>query len=497
VISDHLPILQVIIPLLAAPLCVVLRQRQLVWALALAVSWTSLACAIGLLVQTMNHGPIVYDVGGWPAPLGIVYQVDPLAALVLLIVTSVAAVVMTYAPRILETEVAKEKHYLFYAAFLLCITGLLGMTITGDIFNVFVFLEISSLSSYALISMGTRRQALMAAYRYLVMGTIGSTFLLIGIGLAYMMTGTLNMIDLAERLPAVESSRTIRTAFAFLTVGISIKLALFPLHVWLPNAYAYAPSVVTAFLAATATKVSCYLLLRIIFTVFGVEFAFGAMQLDSVLVPLALAAIFVASTVAIYQTDVKRLLAYSSVAQIGYLVLGLSFASVTGLTACIVHMFNHAMIKGTLFLAMGCIVMRLGSTNLSDMKGLGRRMPIVMGIFVIGGLNLIGVPLTSGFISKWFLIKAALEKDMWFVAAAALVSSLLAFIYILRVVEVAYFQKPDEGSLPQGQTVEPIPLSMLVPTSIMAAATLVFGVYPALPVTVARRAAEMLLGGGG
>ncbi|MCA9153040.1 MAG: hypothetical protein KDA92_27245, partial [Planctomycetales bacterium] len=162
-----------------------------------------------------------------------------MAAIVLLIVTTVASLVMPFAPRILETEVAKEKHYLFYAAFLLCMTGLLGMTITGDIFNVFVFLEISSLSSYSLISMGTRRSALMASYRYLVMGTIGSTFLLIGIGLAYMMTGTLNMVDLSERLPAVESSRTIRTAFAFLTVGISIKLALFPLHVWLPNAYAY------------------------------------------------------------------------------------------------------------------------------------------------------------------------------------------------------------------------------------------------------------------
>lgn len=494
-IADNLPILQVIIPLLAAPLCVVLRQRQLVWCLALAVCWISLACSIGLLVEVMQHGPIVYDVGGWPAPIGIVYEVDPLAAIVLLIISTVASLVVPYAPRILEIEVAKEKQYLFYAAFLLCVTGLLGMTITGDIFNVFVFLEISSLSSYSLISMGSSRRALMASYRYLVMGTIGSTFLLIGIGLAYMMTGTLNMVDLAERLPAVESTRTVRTAFAFLTVGISIKLALFPLHVWLPNAYAYAPSVVTAFLAATATKVSCYLLLRVIFTVFGVEFAFGAMQLDAVLVPLALAAIFVASTVAIYQTNVKRLLAYSSVAQIGYLVLGLSFASVTGITACIVHMFNHALMKGSLFLVMGCIIMRLGSVDLSDMKGLGRRMPVVMGLFVIGGLNLIGVPLTSGFISKWYLIKAALEKDMWFVAFAALVSSLLAFVYILRVVEVAYFQKPDESQ--EGETLEDLPLSMLVPTSIMAIATLVFGVYPTLPVTVAKRAAEMLLGVGG
>ncbi len=496
-IADHLPILQVIIPLLSAPLCVVLRQRYVVWALALAVCWLSLACSIGLLYQVMGAGPVIYDVGGWPAPIGIVYEVDPLAAIVLLIVTAVASAVIVYTPRVLATEVANEKHYLFYAAFLLCIAGLLGMTITGDIFNVFVFLEISSLSSYSLISMGSSRRALMASYRYLVMGTIGSTFILIGIGLAYMMTGTLNMIDLADRLPQVESTRTIRAAFAFLTVGISIKLALFPLHIWLPNAYAYAPSVVTAFLAATATKVSCYLLLRVIFTVFGATFAFDAMQIQSVLLPLSLIAIFVASLVAIYQTDVKRLLAYSSVAQIGYLVLGLSFDSVTGITACIVHMFNHALMKGSLFLVMGCVVMRIGSVDLADMKGLGKRMPLVMAMFVIGGLNLIGVPLTAGFISKWYLIKAALEQDMWFVAFAALVSSLLAFVYILKVVEVAYFQKPETDAAGNVEPLDSLPLSMLAPTAVMAGATLFFGIYPTLPVTVAQRAAEMLLGVGG
>ena len=533
-IEEHLPILQVVVPLLSAPTCVLLRRRWLVWAFTLLVSWLVFAISVALLTQVWQRGTLTYELGGWAAPWGIEYRIDALGAFVLLIVAGIAAVVVPFAPQILKEEVPEERQYLFYSTFLLCLTGLLGITTTGDVFNVFVFLEISSLSAYVLISMGNSRRALTAAYQYLVMGTIGSTFILIGIGLMYMMTGTLNMADLAQRLrlQEVNTTRTIIAAFAFLTVGISIKLALFPLHVWLPGAYTYAPSMVTAFLASTATKVSFYLLLRVIFTLFGVVFAFRDMQLDAVLMPLSLVAIFLASTVAIYQDNVKRLLAYSSVAQIGYMVLGLSFAigtdrgSVNGLTSSIVHLFNHALMKGGLFLVMGCIVLRLGSVNLQDMKGLGRRMPLTMAAFVVGGLNLIGVPLTSGFISKFYLILAALEKGLWSVAFLTLCGSLLAAVYVWRVVEVAYFQEPErtegwEGEAPaEPQLSQPVeaqhglrppetevrhgdrgsraklkeaPLSMLLPTWVLLGATLVFGVYTDLPVGVARRAAEMLL----
>ena len=190
---------------------------------------------------------------------------------------------------------------LFYTAWMLCLTGLLGITITGDAFNVFVFLEISSLSSYVLISLGSERRALIASLRYLVMGTIGATFIVLGVGLLYVMTGTLNMVDLAERLAAVEDTRTVKVAFVFLTVGIGIKMALFPLHAWLPNAYAYAPSAVSAFLAGSATKVAVYVWLRFFFTIFGADFALDSMSMDLVLLPLALMAIVVASTIAVFQ----------------------------------------------------------------------------------------------------------------------------------------------------------------------------------------------------
>ena len=280
---SHLPALQVVLPMAAAPICALWRRGAGAWALATTVCWLAFGIAVLLLRQVQAVGTLSYAMGGWAAPWGIEYRVDALNAFVLLFVTGIGAVVMTFARQaVVERRVRLpiEKHAWFYATYLLCLTGLLGITITGDAFNLFVFLEISSLSSYALISVGRDRRALTAAYQYLIMGTIGATFILIGIGYLYVLTGTLNMEDLARRLPAVAHTRTVHAAFAFLTVGIGLKLAMFPLHLWLPNAYAYGPSVVTAFLAATATKVSVYVLLRIFFTLFGATFSFGTLQLD-------------------------------------------------------------------------------------------------------------------------------------------------------------------------------------------------------------------------
>ena len=344
----HLPALQVAIPLFAAPLCLLLRRGTLPWLIAVAVSWVALAIAGVQLDNVLDEGSISYALGGFAAPFGIEYRIDPLNAFMLLIVSGIAAVVLPFARKSVDAEIREDQHFLFYSAFLLMLTGLLGMAITGDAFNLFVFIEISALSSYALIAMGKNRRALRAAFTYLVMGTAGATFILIGIGLLYVMTGTLNMADLAERLQPVNESRTVLVAFAFITVGVSLKLALFPLHLWLPNAYTYAPSVVTAFLAATATKVAIYVLLRFVFTIFGVDFSFGALPLGNILLVLAITSIVVASTVAIFQNNVKRLLAYSSLAQIGYIILGLSYANVTGLSAAIMHLFNHAATKGAL-----------------------------------------------------------------------------------------------------------------------------------------------------
>ena len=489
--ADQLPALQVAVPLLAAPLVALIRWKRGAWLLALLTSWAVLAMAVLLLRQVLDEGTIVYALGGWGAPFGIEYRVDLVSAYVLLVVAAIGAVVTPYAKASVEREVDPGRIPLFYSAFLLCLTGLLGITVTGDVFNLFVFLEISSLSAYGLIAMGPDRRALHASYKYLIMGSIGATFIVIGIGMMYIMTGTLNMVDLSLRLPEV-SSRTESVAFAFLTVGISLKLALFPLHLWLPDAYTYAPSTVTTFLASTATKVAVYMLVRFFFTIFGLLFSFETMTLHWVLTPLAILAILSASLTAIYQQNIKRLLAYSSVAQIGYMILGISLATVTGLTAGLLHLFNHALMKAALFMAMGAVMHQVGSVRMEAVQGLGRKMPWTMAGFVAGGLSLVGVPLTVGFISKWYLVLGAVEQGMWIVAFFVLVGSLLALIYVWKVVEAAYF-RDYIGDL----NVREAPLSLLLPMWVLVLANVYFGIDASLTAGVAGEAARALLGGGG
>lgn len=488
----HFSILQVVVPLLAAPLCLILHRPRLVWLFALVTSTAAFLISSTLLYQVLQTGTIIYELGGWPAPYGIEYRIDQLNAYLLLIVTGIGTVVMLSAHKSIQRELSEDKHTLFYTAYLLCMAGLLGIVATGDAFNVFVFLEISSLSSYTLIALGKDRRALTASYQYLIMGTIGATFILIGIGLMYMMTGTLNMYDLSQRLPEVAETRTVLCAFAFFIVGVCLKLALFPLHLWLPNAYAYAPSVVTAFLAATATKVAVYILIRFIFVVFGVEFSFSIVPLQSAFVILGLSGVFIASVAAIYQDNIKHVFAYSSVAQIGYMILGIGIVSPTGLMATLLHLFNHALMKGALFLALGAVMYRTGSVSISQFEGLGKRMPWTMAAIVVGGLSLIGIPLTAGFVSKWYLVTAALEKGWWPIALLILVGSLLAVIYVWRIVEAAYFK--SDGNIPV--EVQEAPLIMLVPTLFLAATNLYFGIDTALPVGVSQLAAQTLFAAG-
>ncbi len=490
-IAENLPALQVVLPLIAAPLCAIVHRGRPTWALALAVSIACTLIAAVLLKTAWTDGTWSYWMGGWAPPWGIEYRIDVLNAFVLLLVSAMAVLTLLFGLPNVEQEIEPQRQGLFYGAFMLCLTGLLGIAATADAFNVFVFLEISSLATYTLISLGRDRRALTAAYQYLIMGTIGATFFLIGVGLLYALTGTLNMADLAERLPPVHQSRTLQTALAFITVGISLKLALFPLHLWLPNAYTYSPSVVSAFLAATATKVAVYLLIRFLFTVFGGDYVFGVMSLQYLLIPLALAGVFVCSFVAIFQSNIKRMLAYSSVAQLGYMILGLGMASITGLSAALLHLFNHALMKGALFLAIGAAAHRIGTVDLRHMAGLGKRMPLTMAGFVIGGLSLIGVPLTVGFISKWYLILGAIERGWWWLVALLVVSSLLAVIYIWRVVEVAYFRDTESGS---AQRAEEAPAMVLVPLWLLALANIYFGIDTRLTVGAASTAAGQLLG---
>lgn len=488
--DDQLPILQVVLPLLGALLIALFRQRSIAWLVALAVSWASPVIAGRLLFLVIDSGPISYQIGGWAPEIGIEYRVDLVSALFLLLVSSIGAVIITMAQRSVLREIGPDRTAWFYSMYLVCLAGLLGIAITGDAFNAFVFLEISSLSSYALIAFGRDRRALLSAYQYLIMGTIGATFYVIGVGLLYAQTGTLNLGLIAERIGDVESTRSALAALAFIVVGISLKLALFPLHLWLPNAYAYAPSVATIFLAATATKVAVYLLIRYLYSVFGAEFVFSDSPVTEILIVLSVFAMFGASLVALFQSNVKRMLAYSSVAQIGYITLGIAFANVTGLTGGLVHTLNHAMIKAAAFTAIAAIVFRTGKVRLEDLGGIGRQMPLTMAAFVVAGFGLIGVPGTVGFVSKWYLVVASVEEGWWWLAFLIVGSSLLALLYVGRVIEVAYFRTPT-GAVARAREAPP---EMVAAAWVLAAAVIYFGLDPDLTAGIAADAAEALLG---
>jgi len=490
-LQTHLPALQVIVPMLSAPLAMLLRDHRLSWSVATAASLCAFAIAITLTLNVLEVGSVHYLMGSWPAPFGIELGVDAFSALLLLIVTGASSLALIAGASSLQQQVESERQPLFFAAWLLAVAGLCGILVTADVFNIFVFMEISSLASYVLVAGGPDRRALPAVFKYLMMGTIGATFYLIGVGLIYMMTGTLNLEDIELRIQEVADLKPILIAAGFITIGLALKAAIFPLHVWLPNAYTFAPHVVTVFLAACATKVSLYVLLRFNFVIFQPNLEGHELQLAYFLLPLSLLAILIASAVAIFEVNLKRMLAWSSVAQIGYITLGVSLVSIAGITASLLHIFNHALAKGALFLTLACLAVSVAGLRIENISGIARRMPWTMAAFVVAGLSLIGVPGTAGFISKWYLISATLDSGPYgaLLVAAIVLSSLMAVVYIWRVVESAYFGEAESAA-----EISEAPLALLLPAWAAVLLNLYFGFFPAVPLELSSLAADLLLG---
>jgi multicomponent Na+:H+ antiporter subunit D len=489
-IAHHLPVLLIIVPLLGAVLAALSRHGFAAWLIALLASAATAAVSVALLWRVQAEGAVSYRIGGWAPELGIEYRVDAVSAFIVVLVGAMAFLTMIFARRSVLAEIIPERIAWFYTMMLLCVAGLLGIAVTGDAFNAFVFLEISSLATYTLIALGRDRRALVAAYQYLIVGTIGATLYVIGVGLLYLSTGTLNIGLIVERLSGVEGSRAVIVAEAFIAVGICLKLALFPLHAWLPNAYAYAPSAAAVLLASTATKVAVYLLARFLFTVFGGHVDVGAIPIDAILIGLSVAAMFVASAAAIFQNNVKRILALSSVGQIGYITLGLALANQSGVTGGLLHLFNHALMKGAAFMAIGAVVYRAGTAKLDELSGIGRTMPWTTAALTVAGLALIGVPGTSGFVSKYYLILGAMQAGLGWLAILIVASSLIAVLYVGRIVEIAWFREPAAAA----RAIREAPLELLVPMWLLAGATIWFGIDAEWPASLAGAAARALIG---
>ncbi len=476
----HYPALLVTIPLLAAFViygCSWLHKKSCL-PLALLALAISCAVSIGLLAQAIAKGHISYHLGGWQPPWGIAYEVDPLNALVLVAVSTVAFINLIATAGEIE-QVFSDRKGAFYTLYLLFIVGLLGIVVTGDLFNLYVLLEIASITGYSLIAMGQADRAPLSSLNYVFMGTIGACFYLLGVGYIYIMTGSLNMADVRALLPSLYHSSAILVAFIFCLVGVMIKMGFFPLHTWLPNAYTYAPSPAISLIAPLMTKVMAYVMIRLILSVFSPAFTFASLVVGHGIVWLACLAILMGAILALSQRDIKKMLTYIIVSEIGYIVGGAWLGNNTAMTGAVLHIINDTLMTFCVFLAVGGISRKLGSVELNNFKGLFKKMPFTMGAFVASGLSIIGVPPTCGFFSKWYLISGAMEAGSYSFVCVLIISSLINVILFFRIIETAFFAHSDPGNRHDYLLSEigEISLNTLIPLLMAAAGLLVLGMY--------------------
>ncbi len=470
-IVEQFPVLVVAISLLSAFTILVagLVNKKSCCFISIATILVQLVMAFYILNHVLTEGTIHYWLGGWKPPWGIEYVVDALNAYVLVIVLFIALICAIYSKRSIEHELP---HKLVYQ---LLITGMCGVTVTGDMFNMYVFLEIMCIAGYALIA--SSKIGLKAGFTYLVMGSIGACFVLLGIGFLYSVTGSLNMHDLSLLLPPLYGNRVVQAAFVFFFTGLGIKMAFFPLHTWQPDAYAYAPSAVSVIIAAAMSKVSIYAFLRVLFSVYTAEFIRIYAPLTTVISWLAAIAIIFGSVYALAQYNLKRMFAYSSVAHVGYIMLavGICTSTTLGLTPAVMHLLNHAVMKGCLFLIAGAFIYKRAELwDIMKFPGLGRKMPYTGIAFIFTALAMCDIPPSAGFVTILYLILAFLEAGQFIFAAVILFSVIVTFFYFFHVVEMMYLRVGVEEEIEKERG--EIPMSMLIPVFLLAALCWITGV---------------------
>lgn len=492
-IQSQLAILIIVIPLMMALFIFLLGRKSdgLCFYLHVFGMAGLFSAAVALLGQVVASGASIhYYLGGWPAPYGIELVVDQLNSMVIAMVTAVALLVGIYSRRTvpaevpMRTEQEKVPHRVrnYYVLYNLLVAGLLGMTATGDAFNLYVLLEIAALASYGLLALGQGR-AYYATFKYLIMGTIGASFYLLGVGYLFIKTGSLNMADLFVILeaPSLQQSASITIAFAMILVGVWVKMAFFPLHGWLPNAYTLASTTSSSLIAPLMTKVSVYVMIRLMFSVFSAQYVFEVLGWQNLVVPMAAVAILFGSISALGQQNLKRMLTYIIVAEVGYMVGGVWLGNVNGYTGAVYHILADGMMTLCVFMAIGAVIYKTGDASLESMRGIFRKMPVTSVVFLVGAFAMIGIPPTCGFFSKWYLVTGAYEAGQWFYLVALLASSLINAVIFFRIIEIGYF--PDftkshgHGHHDGKGVMAEAPLSMLVPMVITASSLLLIGLF--------------------
>ena len=475
---DHLIVMLVVLPIIGAavPPLASLRFDRVGWAVATATALGPAALAGALAWTVWTDGIVRYEVGGFAAPYGIELVADGLTILLVVLIGAVSLGVLAYARH------AGPHANSFYSQFLLLVAGLSGMTVTGDVFNLYVFLEITGLAAYGLVASGRGARSAVAALKYLIIGTIGASLYLLGVGYALAATGTLNMADLSEKLAATGYDSTlVLTAFGLIVAGLLVKVALFPIHTWQPDAYADSPDSVSAFISALVSTVSAYALARVLFSVFTVDFLEAVPIARQALVAVACVSIVAGSALAVAQSDVQRMLAYSSVSQFGLVIAGFAIATPLAVVGATVHLVGHAVMKGGLFAATGIIERKTGATTVGGYAGIAGRAPAAAGAFTVLALAMVGVPPAVGFMGKWYIVLGAVNAGTWPVVAVLLASTLLTLAYFARLAERLYFAEatiaPESVAADGGERVS---TAMIV--TVVVAAALAVGLAAAVPV---------------
>lgn len=430
--------------------------------------------AVKLMSEVRALGSIRYAMGGWSAPIGITHYVDSINVLVVLVIAVVSFLVAWFSKVPVSTELS-DKVGGYYTLFLMFIAGLLGITMTEDAFNLYVLIEVAALTSYTLLALGGKRSQ-VSTFNYLMMATIGACFYLLGVGYLLLKTGSLNMGDISQILLGFMDSQTVLIAFLLILLGLWAKMAFFPFHGWLPNVYTHAPIASAALIAPLMTKVVVYVMIRMMYTVFGSHYVFSFSYQPWVMW-MAVVAILMGSFYALMQRDVRKMICYLIIAEIGYMVGGAWLGNQAGLTGAIYHILADALMVLVLFLSIGCISWCVKSTNLSAFKGIFRRMPLSMIAFLIVAFSVIGVPPTCGFFSKWYLLTGAYQAGIWSFFVVLIVSSLLNVFLFFRIIEVGFFNAlpSEDPKSAQKLQFKEAPLSMLMPTLISAVLLFVLG----------------------
>lgn len=477
----NIPVLIIIIPLCAALLCPLVTKfnRNLGHWLVSGALIVAFVMTVIQLFNVINGGTIHYHMGGYDMPLGIEFVIDTVNAVILVMASLIGVLTMLFSDHFsFKKEMTKG---IADAVLTLLVVGLLGMTSTGDVFNLYVFLEITSLSAYCLIALGGNR-GVISAYRYMLVGTIAATFYLVGVGILYANTGTLNMADMTELLNGGQFDGAMLLAMCFLIAAFGIKMALFPFHGWQPSAYTYAQAGARPLITGVMGKIPAYAMFRYLYCVYGTDFRY----LKPILLMVGIMSVFsmlYGSIRAIAQTDIRKILAYSSVAQIGYISLGFAIGTPIALAGAFLHMLGHAFMKGGLFFCTGAIRYKYGTVDINDFGRIYKKMPLTCGLLVVAALSMVGIPPTAGFFSKWYLAVGAAGEHQWIYLAVLVISSLLNAIYFFRLIEKVFLDSKKEGLEPPA-AVRELPIRMIIPIVVCFVAILAIGLFNAKIVDV-------------